>query len=273
MVGDRGQVAVMAAIGDLVDADRDEPLEAALIEPVGDDALDDRADRVPPDPEQPRDRRERHLLGQPRDQILKVARVCGADPRPWDGLQAHAAVRASESSQLALDRAAAGAEIEVPPALDPAVMDLQRPGLPAAAADAPATPQPNRHEHAVVGKRDVRHAGAGQAQQALECGADPHVALLGEPLAVEQPAACRQGGGGSLAFRASSEELLSGESPAQAVNAAPDSPPSRTETPHSWHCDRFAGYGADSRRQLDWSDRGELYPEVVDAPEDEGGVP
>jgi hypothetical protein len=38
----------------------------------------------------------------------------------------------------------------------------------------------------------------------LECGGDPHVALLDEPLAVRQPAASREGGGGSLALCATS---------------------------------------------------------------------
>jgi hypothetical protein len=76
-------------------------------------------------------------------------------------------------------------------------MDLQvRAGLAAFGAHAPAAPQPDRHDHALTTEPDVRHAGAGQAQQALECGADPHVALLGEPLAIRQPAACRQDGGG-----------------------------------------------------------------------------
>src|SRR3954471_12030786 len=41
VIGDRGQVAVMAAIGDLVDADADELVEPAIIEMIGDDARDD----------------------------------------------------------------------------------------------------------------------------------------------------------------------------------------------------------------------------------------
>ena len=39
VVGDRGQVALIAAVADLVDADRDQAVEAALVEVVGDDAL------------------------------------------------------------------------------------------------------------------------------------------------------------------------------------------------------------------------------------------
>jgi hypothetical protein len=65
VVGDGGQVAVMAAIGDLVDADADQAGEPVLVELIGGHPLDDRPDRMPADPQQPRDRRERHLLRQP----------------------------------------------------------------------------------------------------------------------------------------------------------------------------------------------------------------
>ena len=162
VVGDGGQVAVMASVADLVDADADEPLEPALVQVIGDDARDDRADRVPADPQQPRDRRERHLLRQPRDDVLEVARVRRARPGPRDGLQPHTARPASEAAQLALDPAATRSEIEMAPALDAPVMDLQLPaGLPALGADPSPAPQADRHDHALAGERDVHHAGAG----------------------------------------------------------------------------------------------------------------
>ena len=85
VVGDRRQIAVMAAIADFVDADADEALEAVTVEVIGDDAGDDRSDRVPADPEQSGDRRERHLLRQPRDCVLEVARVLRARAGPRDG--------------------------------------------------------------------------------------------------------------------------------------------------------------------------------------------
>src|SRR4051812_31896547 len=71
----------------------------------------------------------------------------------------------------------------------------------------------------------------GQLQQPLECRSDAHVALLARPWSFEQPAACAPGGGASSPLCATSEELRSGESPAQAVKAARDSPTSRAETP------------------------------------------
>jgi hypothetical protein len=49
------------------------------------------------------------LLRQPRDDVLEVARVPGARPRPRHRLEPDAAVAAAQSAQLALDPAAAGA--------------------------------------------------------------------------------------------------------------------------------------------------------------------
>src|SRR5439155_4919913 len=72
VIGDRGQIAVMAAVADLVDADADQALEAALVEPVSDDAGDDPSDGVPTDPQQTADRGTGHLLRQPRDHVFEV---------------------------------------------------------------------------------------------------------------------------------------------------------------------------------------------------------
>jgi hypothetical protein len=80
---------------------------------------------------------------------------------PRHGLEPDAARATAQPPQLALNPAAAGAEIEVTPALDAAIVDLQIPaGLAALGTHAPAPPQPNRHDHAPIGERDVRHAGA-----------------------------------------------------------------------------------------------------------------
>jgi hypothetical protein len=178
VVGHAGQVAVMAAIADLVDADADQVLEPALVEVLGDHARDDPPDGVPADPQQAADRGARHLLGQPRDDVLEVARVRRARARPWHRLQSGAAIATAQAPQLALDDAPAGAEIEVAPALDAPVVDLQLPTrLPTTRAYTPPAPQADGHDHPLGPERDVGHAGAGQAQQALECGGDAHVAL------------------------------------------------------------------------------------------------
>ena len=96
----------MAAVGDLIDADRDEALQALLVEVIGDDALHDLPDRVPGDPQQPGDRGLGHLLGKPRHDVLEVARVVGVGPGPRHRLQVHAAVWAAQAAQLALDHTA-----------------------------------------------------------------------------------------------------------------------------------------------------------------------
>src|SRR5215218_1736992 len=221
----------MAAVADLVDADRHQPFEPGLVEVIGDDSGDDRADRVPADPQQASDRCERHLLRQPRHDVLEVARVRRTGTRPRHGLQAHAAVPTSKTSQLGLNDAPTGAEIEMPPALDAAVMHLEAAGLPAAAADPAPARERDRHDHALAAKRDVAHAGAGQAQQALECGGDAHVALLCEPLAIRQPAASRPGAAARRLRSAQPPKNSSNsENPAHKVIAATPSPPNRAET-------------------------------------------
>src|SRR5688572_27969389 len=173
----------MAAIGDLVDADADQALQAALVEPLGGHAFDDPPDAVPTNPEQAADRRARHLLSQPGDDVLEVARVRGARPGPGHRLHPHPASAAAQQPQLALDHAATGAQIQMPPALEAPVVNLEpAAGLPAGRADAAAAPQPHDHDHGVGAEADIDDGCPGQAEQPLECGGDAHVALLEEPL-------------------------------------------------------------------------------------------
>jgi hypothetical protein len=124
MVDDRGEVALAAAVADLVTADRDEVAEAPIVELVCDDAGDDLPDGAPADAQQPGDLCLGHLLGQPRDDVLEVAGVMSIGSRPRDGLQLDPACRAAQAAQLTLDDAAAGAEIEMTPALDATTVDL-----------------------------------------------------------------------------------------------------------------------------------------------------
>src|SRR3954451_23654559 len=153
------------------------------------------------------------MLGQPGDRVLEIARVVRARPGPRDGLQMHAAVTAAQQPQLALDPAPRGAQIEMPPALDATVVDLQRAGLTAHRADAPAAPQPDRHDHAQRSEADVDHRCPGQGEQPVQCRGDAHVALLVRPLSFEQPAACDAGRRRVTAVSATSEELLEPRTP------------------------------------------------------------
>ena len=83
---------MVAPVGDLVHADRHEALQAALIQLVSHHALNDPPDGVPGDPQKARDRLLGHLLRQPGDYVLEVARVARARPGPRHSLKARAAV-------------------------------------------------------------------------------------------------------------------------------------------------------------------------------------
>jgi hypothetical protein len=98
VVDDRGEVALTFAVGDLVAPDRNQAVQASVVEVIGDDALDDPTDRVPPDPQQASDRGLGHLLREPRDDVLEVARVMSVRPCPRHRLQMHTAVRAAPSA-------------------------------------------------------------------------------------------------------------------------------------------------------------------------------
>jgi hypothetical protein len=200
MVGNGRQVALTLAIADLIDADLDEPGEPALVEVVADDALDDPADGLPSDPEQRRDRRLGHLLGEEGDHVLEVARV--ADARPGEGhrFHPHAAVGADDAPQAVLDEAALATEIEVAPATGMAIV---HPGEDLAAARAHRAPPAERNldDHPLRAERDVDDPGAGQAQQAVECGGDAHAVPRRRSLTFDSQQPPRAGGCASLPLR------------------------------------------------------------------------
>jgi len=66
VVGDEREVVVLALPADFVDPDLEQVVEPAGIELVVADALDDPPDRVPVDPQHPRDRRLVRPCRQPR---------------------------------------------------------------------------------------------------------------------------------------------------------------------------------------------------------------
>ncbi len=65
------------------------------------------------------------LLRQERDHILEVPGVRRARARPRHRLVDVAAARAGHAPEQALDVAAASSEVEVPPTLDPMLLDVQ----------------------------------------------------------------------------------------------------------------------------------------------------
>jgi hypothetical protein len=198
MVDDACEIALAAAVADLITADRDEAAEAPLVELVCDDAGDDLPDGGPADPEQPGDLRLGHLLGQPRDDVLEVAGVLGVGSRPRHGLQMDPARRAAQAAQLTLDHTPRRGEIEVAPALDATPMDLQLAArLPAPRADPPPASQPDGHDDRLRGNGDVDDRCAAQTQQPVECRGDAHVVLLVSRLPSNSPQPAGRGDGAS----------------------------------------------------------------------------
>jgi hypothetical protein len=116
----------------------------------------------------PGDRRLGHLLRQPSAEVLEVARVGRSGPRPLHRLRALATVRAAQPSQLALDEAPGGAEIQMPPALDAPVLDRQ--AACSAARARPRTPaQTDRHDHPLAAERHILDPDSLEPEHPVEC--------------------------------------------------------------------------------------------------------
>jgi hypothetical protein len=130
MVDDRRQVALAAAIGDLINTDREQPVQAGLVEVIANDPLDDLPDGISPDRQQP-------LNG-----VLAIccashattssrSRVCAAPSRAHDTgsrRTPHAAQRSRRSSHSITRRSAPRSRWRQ--RLTRAVMDLQLPAAP-----------------------------------------------------------------------------------------------------------------------------------------------
>jgi hypothetical protein len=73
-----------------------------------------------------------------------------------------------QQPRLVLNHGAIGTKMEMPPALDSAVVDLElAAGLAAGRADAPAAAQPHAHDHRVGGKADVNTDAPGKRSNRL----------------------------------------------------------------------------------------------------------
>src|SRR3954467_10133519 len=131
--------------------------------------------------------------------VLEIAAEAGA-ARSRDRLQAHPAVRALHAPQPGDHVAALSAEIEVPPPAPLGVVGGAT-DLPAARADAAPAPQPHGHQHPLTVEPDPDHRRPGQAQDAVECRRDAHVARPFTPLTLKQPAASRTGACASISPR------------------------------------------------------------------------
>ena len=82
VVGDHGQIPVSLAVGDLVDPDPVDLLQAGVVELVGHDPGHDVGHRLPRTAQQPGDRGLVHPLSEPGDDVFEVAGEPGARPGP-----------------------------------------------------------------------------------------------------------------------------------------------------------------------------------------------
>ena len=106
------------------------------------------------------------------------SRVCRAPARAHGSASTRTPQSAQHPAQAVEQVAALAAEVEVAPAALGAVAH-PREGLAAARAGRSPPREPQLDEDAVGAERDVGDRRAGQAQQAVECGGDAHVVLLG----------------------------------------------------------------------------------------------
>jgi hypothetical protein len=166
MIGDQREVAVALAPGDLVNADLEQFVQAAVVEPVDHDPLADRPDRLPGDPDQPPDRGLVHPGGQPRDQVLKVAGEARLDPGERHALGAHPMRRAGQPAQACLDDQPQAAKAQVAPGRVHGAGVVARLGrVLAVSAHQPAAAQHDSDGDPRRLERDLAHGGTRQGQK------------------------------------------------------------------------------------------------------------
>ena len=219
MVGHAGEELAVGAVRDLIHADEDQPVQSVVVELVGHHPLEDLAHRAPCDPHQPRDRGLVHLLRQERGHVLEIPGVRRAGAAPRDPLIDIAAARAVQPPQHALDHAPRAAEIEMPPALAPVLLDVQAARAAARAGRLPRL-QSDGHDHSLGAERHIPDPCALKREHPVECGSDPHVALLRRPLDFEHPAACLSGRRRVARRVRNLRDVLTGPSPPGSSGAA-----------------------------------------------------
>ena len=174
VVGDHGQVAVPALVGDLVDTDVAQPIEPAVIEPFGDDASHDPLDRLPRTAQQPADARLVGALSQPGDEVLEQDRVPGPGPCPGHLLGPDpTASPAVDPGDVGFVEHLRRGEVQVPPPSPRPV--IPRPGRRAARAAMRPTGGLQLHHQHVALDGEIDHPGTRDAQDQVQCSHDAHV--------------------------------------------------------------------------------------------------
>ena len=128
VVRDEREVLVVLAPGDLIDPDHDQPVEVVVVEFGGHDAFADPPDRVPVDPQEPRDRALVGAGGQERGGVLELGgkpRTVAGERRP---LGDHPVLGTAQPTPLGPHHHHRGSEVQVPPTAGHRPLVVARPG-------------------------------------------------------------------------------------------------------------------------------------------------
>jgi hypothetical protein len=171
MIDNEREVPVLFSPGHLVDPDLEQVGETVGIQALVTHPLDDPPDRLPIDPEHPRDRRLVGTGHKPRDEIVEIAGEPRAVPRERNTLDMHPMLRTAQSPQARADIESPHPEIQVPPhrLVMLAVLAMPRRIAALRAAKAPTT-QRDDHDDSVGLEADRPNPYSRQAQQTRECG-------------------------------------------------------------------------------------------------------
>ena len=175
VIADQREIPMPLAPRDLVDRDLKQIAEPVGVDQLAADALDDAPDRLPVDPDQPRDR---HLVGlgrQPRDEVIEVARAARSMTRERDALDVHAVLGTTQLTQPRANLQPPDAEIQMPPDRLVILHALTRAGRELAQrADQPLAPQRHAHHDTIGEELHAPDPHPGQIEQARECTRDAH---------------------------------------------------------------------------------------------------
>ena len=180
VVDHHGQVAVAFTVGDLVDADAPQPLQAVDTLPglLG-DASDHPADGPPGHPQQLGDRHPGGVDRQPRRGVLKRPGEPGAMPRPRHRGDHHPMGRAANPGRVGLQEHPHHAKVKPTPAAPALALVIARA---AALTDRTAPPaaagRPHHSDHRVglLVEHDLLDHGVLDAQQPLPYSCGSHAA-------------------------------------------------------------------------------------------------
>jgi len=176
VVGDQGQVVVVATPADLIDPDVDQPVQAVSVQAVGDHPLTDPPDGVPVDAAEAGDSGLVGLGSQVGDQVLEVA----AEPRPGPGerdrLHPHPVLGTVQATQPGPHADLPATEVQVPPRRAHLPGVIPCPGAERAqrADQAPPSQRDVDPDRRAADERHVQDRDALQAQKAVECSGDAH---------------------------------------------------------------------------------------------------